>query len=112
MRERVHDEAAIDRLQAAGEGVRRLGSGGELGLGLGLGGLDLGICLGIGLGLGLNLGLGLGSRLGLGLQGPVKAVELLWWRLDEPLLSPACLLTAEGPADVRAQVHGEGESER
>ena len=37
MRERVHDEAAIDRLQAAGEGVRRLGSGVELGLGLGLG---------------------------------------------------------------------------
>jgi len=110
VRERVHDEAAIDRLQAAGEGVRRLGSGGELGVGLGLGGLDLGIGLGIGLGLGLGVGLGLG--LGLGLQGPVKAVELLWWRLDEPLLSPACLLTAEGPADVRAQVPGEGESER
>ena len=110
MRERVHDEAAIDRLQAAGEGVRRLGSGVELGLGLGLAGLDLG--LGLGIGLGLGLGLGLGFRLGLGLQGPVKAVELLWWRLDEPLLSPACLLTAEGPADVRAQVPGEGESER
>ena len=110
MRERVHDEAAIDRLQAAGEGVRRLGSGVELGLGLGLAGLDLGLGLGIGLGLGLGVGLGLG--LGLGLQGPVKAVELLWWRLDEPLLSPACLLTAEGPADVRAQVPGEGESER
>ena len=110
MRERVHDEAVIDRLQAAGEGVRRLGSGVELGLGLGLAGLDLG--LGLGIGLGLGLGLGLGFRLGLGLQGPVKAVELLWWRLDEPLLSPACLLTAEGPADVRAQVPGEGESER
>ena len=106
MRERVHDEAAIDRLQAAGEGVRRLGSGGELGFGLGfgLGGLDLGI--------GLGIGLGSGFRLRLGLQGPVKAVELLWWRLDEPLLWPACLLTAEGPADVRAQVPGEGESER
>ena len=114
MRERVHDEAVIDRLQAAGEGVRRLGSGVELGLGLGLAGLDLGLGLGIGLGLGLGLGLGvgLGLGLGLGLQGPVKAVELLWWRLDEPLLSPACLLTAEGPADVRAQVPGEGESER
>ena len=110
MRERVHDEAAIDTLQAAGEGVRRLGSGVELGLGLGLAGLDLGLGLGIGLGLGLGVGLGLG--LGLGLQGPVKAVELLWWRLDEPLLSPACLLTAEGPADVRAQVPGKGESER
>ena len=114
MRERVHDEAAIDRLQATGEGVRRLGSGVGLGVGIGLGGLDLGLGLGlgIGLGLGLNLGLGLGFRLGLGLQGPVKAVELLWWRLDEPLLSPACLLTAEGPADVCAQVPGGGESER
>ena len=49
MRERVHDEAVIDRLQAAGEGVRRLESGGELGLGLELGGLDLGIGLGLGL---------------------------------------------------------------
>ena len=53
MRERVHDEAAIDRLQAAGEGVRHLWSGGELGLGLGLGGLDLGLGLGLCLGLGL-----------------------------------------------------------
>ena len=112
MRERVHDEAAIDRLQAAGEGVRRLGSGVGLGVGIGLGGLDLGLGLGLGIGLGLGLGVGLGLGLGLGLQGPVKAVELLWWRLDEPLLSPACLLTAEGPADVRAQVPGEGESER